>query len=80
LGKLLEWGFEANPYDPCVMNKTVEGQKLTVAWHVDDLKVSHVTSTVVDQFIDDMETHSTNTAVKFTTISECCSTSQNQER
>ena len=37
------------------MNKIVADTKLTVAWHVDDLKVSHVQSTVVDQFIADME-------------------------
>jgi hypothetical protein len=54
-GKLLEWGFTPNPYDPCVMNKMVGDKQLTVAWHVDDLKVSHVLSTVVDQFIEDME-------------------------
>ena len=40
-GKLLEWGFEANPYDSCVMNKIIDGKQLTVTWHVDDLKVSH---------------------------------------
>jgi hypothetical protein len=54
-GKLLEWGFAPNPYDPCVMNKNVKGTQLTVAWHVDDLKISHAQSTVVDQFIEDME-------------------------
>jgi hypothetical protein len=54
-GKLLEWGFTPNPYDPCVMNKLVDGKQLTVAWHVDDLKASHVLSTVVDKFIEDME-------------------------
>jgi hypothetical protein len=37
------------------MNKIVEGTQLTVAWHVGDLKVSHVQSSVVDQFIADME-------------------------
>jgi hypothetical protein len=37
------------------MNKIVEGTQLTVAWHVDDLNVSHVKSLVVDQFIADME-------------------------
>jgi hypothetical protein len=37
------------------MNKTVAGTQLTVTWHVDDLKVSHVQTTVVDQFIADME-------------------------
>lgn len=34
--KLLEWGFEPNPYDSCVMNKMVGNKQLTVAWHVDD--------------------------------------------
>jgi hypothetical protein len=38
-----------------MMNKTVEDKQLTVAWHIDDLKVSHPKSTVVDQFIEDME-------------------------
>ena len=37
-------GFEINPYDPCIANKIVEGKELTVVWHVDDLKVSHVSS------------------------------------
>jgi hypothetical protein len=36
------------------MNKNVDGKQLTVAWHVDDLKVSHVQTSVVDQFIADM--------------------------
>lgn len=40
-------GFQLNPYDPCVANKTVHGKQLTVVWHVDDLKVSHVTPKVV---------------------------------
>lgn len=54
-GKLLEWGFMPNPYDLCIMNKMIEGKQLTVAWHVDDLKASHMLSTMVDQFIEDME-------------------------
>jgi hypothetical protein len=53
--KLSEWGFEPNPYDHCVMNKTVNGRQLTVAWHVDDIKVSHMEVAVVDEFIDMME-------------------------
>ena len=52
--KLLEWGFEANPYDACVCNKMVDGKQLTVAWHVDDLKISHVDTGVVDEFIERM--------------------------
>ncbi len=39
LRKELEaYGFEINPYDPCVANKMTEaGKQLTVIWHVDNL-------------------------------------------
>ena len=40
-------GFELNPYDPCVANKIVNSAQLTVVWHVDGLKVSHVDAGVV---------------------------------
>ncbi len=40
-GELEEMGFEVNPYDPCVINKMVNGIQMTVMWYVDDLKVSH---------------------------------------
>jgi hypothetical protein len=53
--KLIEWGFTRNAYDPCVCNKMVDGKQLTVGWHVDDLKVSHVMKPVVDKFIKQME-------------------------
>jgi hypothetical protein len=45
-------GFQVNPYVICVANKMVKGNQLTVAFHVDDLKNSHVTSTVVEEFVD----------------------------
>jgi Reverse transcriptase (RNA-dependent DNA polymerase) len=48
--KLQEWGFQMNNYDACVANKFVNGKQLTVAWHVDYLKVSHVEVDVVDAF------------------------------
>ena len=48
---LKEEGFKINPYDPCVANKMVEGKQLTVTWHVDDLKVSHQSKQVVDDFL-----------------------------
>jgi hypothetical protein len=44
--------FEINPYDPCIANKIVKGKQLTVVWHVDDLKVSHVSSNVVTKMAD----------------------------
>jgi hypothetical protein len=37
------------------MNKLVDGKQLTVAWHVDDFKVSHVSPNVVDDFINELE-------------------------
>jgi Reverse transcriptase (RNA-dependent DNA polymerase) len=53
--KLLDEGFEANPYDTCVVNKMINGKQCTIGWHVDDLKISHVDSKVVDQVIDMLE-------------------------
>ena len=47
-------GFEVNPYDPCVATKTINGSKMTVTWHVDDLKISHKESTEVTKFIRDL--------------------------
>ena len=52
LRDLQSQGFELNPYDPCVVNKMVNGTRHTVVWHVDDLKSSHVDSVVNDKFVD----------------------------
>ena len=41
-------GFAVNPYDECVINKTINGKQCTILWHVDDLKISHVNSKVVN--------------------------------
>jgi len=49
---LVSWGFEINPYDTCVANKTIDGDQCTILWHVDDLKISHVNSTVVTNIIE----------------------------
>jgi len=40
--KLKEWGFIINPYNWCIANKMVDDKQCTMAWHVDDLKISHV--------------------------------------
>ena len=48
-------GFERNPYDFCAVNKTVNGKQLTIVWYVDDLKISHVDSAVVDSMIDSLK-------------------------
>ena len=46
-----ELGFTINPYDACVANKQVNGKQCTIAWHVDDLKISHADPAVVDAII-----------------------------
>jgi hypothetical protein len=51
LVKYLEnYGFDINPYDPCVANMMVNGKQLTVIWHVKDLKVSHVDAFELTKF------------------------------
>ena len=49
--KITEWGFTVNPYDWCVANKMVRGSQLTITWHVDDLKISHVNTGVLEDLI-----------------------------
>ena len=49
---LSERDFKMNPYDPCVWNKNVNGKQLTICFHVDDCKISHVDSKVLDDTIE----------------------------
>jgi len=44
--------FKLNPYDPCVANKQVDGEQLTVCFHVEDCKISHISPKVVSDTID----------------------------
>jgi hypothetical protein len=48
---LVKYGFDVNPYDPCVANKVYNKSQLMVSWHVDDLKISHRQEKVVSNFI-----------------------------
>ena len=50
-----EWGFMPNQYDSCVVNKMVDGKQLTMAWHVDNLKISHEKEEALDEFIGMMQ-------------------------
>lgn len=45
-------GFELNPYEPCVANKIIEGKQMTICFHVDDCKLSHVNTKVMDKMIE----------------------------
>ena len=47
-------GFKINPYDPCVANKMINGHKMTIFWHVDDLKVLHKYENAVTAFAENI--------------------------
>ena len=42
--------FVINPYDPCVAIATINGKQMTITWHVDELKVSHVEPFQITKF------------------------------
>jgi hypothetical protein len=48
-------GFTLNKYDKCVANKMINGKQCTIIWHVDDLKVSHVSAAVLDEIIERLD-------------------------
>ena len=48
---LTSLGYVINPYDPCVANKMINGKQMTICWHVDDLIIGHVDSSVVTTFL-----------------------------
>jgi len=43
--------FEMNPYDPCIANKMVDGKQMTICYHMDDCKLSHVSTTAKGEMI-----------------------------
>ena len=51
-GILLDNGYKINPYDWCVTNKIIDGKQCTILWHVDDLKLSHVSDSVIDTKVE----------------------------
>lgn len=50
-------GSVVSLYDPCMANKMVKGNQMTINWHVDDLKVSHLDRNGVTMFILQMNKH-----------------------
>ena len=52
---LKEMGFVLNPYDSCVANCDINGKQCTIAWYVDDMKISHVDPEVVTDIINKIE-------------------------
>ncbi len=43
--------FIMNPYDPCVWNKIINGMQCTICFHVNNCKISHVSTAVLDNII-----------------------------
>ena len=44
-------GFARNEYDWCVINKIVSRKQCTVAWYVDNIKMSHETQQVLEDLL-----------------------------
>lgn len=51
---LVGYDFIPNPYDECVMNKTVNGKQITIGFHVDDLLITCEDDDIIDDFISQM--------------------------
>jgi hypothetical protein len=49
---LTDIDFVINPYAPCVANKMIEGDQMTICFHVDDCKISHCKTKVMDSIIE----------------------------
>jgi hypothetical protein len=50
-GKLIMRRYELNVYDWCVANKIINNTQITIIWHVDDFKISHVCKEILEQEI-----------------------------
>ena len=57
LNTLVEEGFIINPYDKCVANKVINGEQCTIAFYVDDNKISHEDPGVVTKVIQNLKEH-----------------------
>ena len=53
-GALVSWVFDTNLYDSCVMNNTADRKQCAILWHVDDLKISHMSSKMVDKVLSEL--------------------------
>lgn len=52
---LKEMGFVLNPYNPCVVNCTIDGKQCTIMSYMGDVKISHVDPEVVPMIIAKIE-------------------------
>jgi len=54
---LVNLGWTINKVDRCVANKIINGHQATIAWYVDDGKLSHIDPKVNDAILDDLKQH-----------------------
>ena len=54
-GHLKKMGFVLNPYNSCIANCVIKGKQCTIAWYVNDMKISHMDPDVVTSIIDQLE-------------------------
>ena len=52
---LEDMGFKLNPYVPCVAKKIINNKQYAIVWYVDNNKISHMQSSVVDDVIKEIE-------------------------
>jgi hypothetical protein len=52
--QLTDWGYKPNCYDRCTFNKMIDGNQVTIQFHVDDLKISHIKQSVIDSVLTDL--------------------------
>jgi hypothetical protein len=48
-------GFVVNPYDPCIANKIGDGHQWTLRWHVEDLMISHVDMSAMNDILQELK-------------------------
>jgi hypothetical protein len=53
--QLIDSGYEPNCYDRCTFNEMIDDNQITIQFHVDDLKISHVKqSVIIDSVLNDL--------------------------
>jgi hypothetical protein len=52
--QLIDWEYEPNCYDRCTFNKMIDGNQITIQFHVGDLKISHLKQMVIDSVLADL--------------------------
>jgi hypothetical protein len=53
--QLTDWGYVQNDYDPCTFNKVMNGEQVTIQFHVDDLKILHKDQDILDSILNDLD-------------------------